>query len=266
MTAILVGRTPNGNLLVADAMVTHTNKEKSYKDFGLDDKIARLLSSKCYCSLVGDGQVLCGIKALDDWYDRQNITIDFSKTETMADALTVAAMYKKLWTKEGCCFFSVNSASVYFINQENVFMYRIFYVNKKYHIDDFRRFSKDQVILNYFLNYFGDIEILSGFVFPNNKLFNAAKKEIELFHIKRKSQAAKDPLTVVLNYDFGGRFSGVVYPKNQKGREQRYSPYAKLSEVIASESTIPRVIWKLIEDEKFNWSPEDKDNSRIVRK
>lgn len=252
MTAILVGRTPNGNLLVTDAMVHHNNKAKSYNDFGLTDKIARLLSSKFYCSLVGDVKVRYGIEALDHWYDRQNIKIDFSKVETMNNALIVAEMYRKLWAKEGAYQTLQDSASVYFINQEQVFSYRIFYVKKKYHIDSFRYFSKDEVILN----YGGDIEPITNLSFPNRQLFIVAKRKIESFHKKRKNQANKDPMTFVLDYDFGDRFCGVVYSKNPKEREQVYSPYNKLSEVIAAESELPRITWKLIEDEKFSWSPE----------
>jgi len=252
MTVILVGRAPKGNLLVTDAIISHKEIAKSYKEYDLEEKILRLRASNFYCTVVGDAEVHDGIKYLDQWYDAKNIKIDFSKTEIMEYALIATDKIRERWIKDGCAQSSNAEANAYFVNQEQVYEYVLKIKNKKYHIENFRIFSDGEVIINYGL----DIEKITGFNYPNNQLFEEAIKSIEAFHKKKKSEAKINPKTKFLHYDFVNRFCGVIFSKKKNESERQYSPFTKLSEVIAADAGYEKTTWKLIEDNKFSWSPD----------
>jgi len=253
MTAILVGRAPQGNFIVSDDIVSHKDKAKSYKEYDLEDKIIGLWASNCYCALVGDMKVLDGIRYLDDWFDGKNIKIDFSKAEIMKDALIAAGKVRERWIKQGCQLESNALAIVYFVNQEKVFEYKIILKNNIYNMENFRFLSDDEVIVN----YGSAVETITNFTYSNEQIFQEATKYIESFHNTMKRKAKSNPKLKILHYDFVNRFCGVVYTKKKNERARLYSPFNKLSEVIAADAWTPKMKWKLIEDGKFSWSPED---------
>ena len=255
MTAILLGRAPQGNFIVSDAIVSHPSQGKTKIYLSLSDKISRLFSCNYYCSLVGDMKVLDGINCLDDWYFIKNKISDFSKVETMKNALIAAEKYRTLWIAEGSELQPEDVATVYFVGQKRIFEYEIILKANKYQIERFRSFPEGEVVLN----YGSDIETITNFNYPSKQVFVAAKKYIESFHKNAKRKAKRNPAINYLKYDFDNRFCGVVFTKDISKRPLLYSPFNKLSEAIASEANDLQVMWKLIDDKKFSWSPEDED-------
>jgi hypothetical protein len=253
MTVILVGKAPKGNLIVTDAMAAGNDRVRSYKECRLIDKIAWLRCAQFYCSLVGDANILDGIEYLDVWYLNKNLRLDFSKIEMMHNALTATEKCRELRRRQGYELLLNDYSNIYFINKEQVFEYEIILKRNKYIVENFKVFPTNKVVILY-----GNIlEYIPNFAFPNDQLFDKAKDYIELVHKNCKKKAKIDNNFECLDYDFDNRFCGVVFSKKKNEMERFYSPYNKLSEAIAANADNPKTTWKLIEDKKFSWSPQD---------
>jgi len=260
MTAILVGRAPKGNFIVSDALASNKDNVKSYKECSLTNKIYRLLSSYCHCTLSGDATVLFGIQYLDEWNFQKGVDIDFTKWEVMQDALTATEKYNQVMHQESRLKPACDFAMVYFVNKEQVFKYEITLKKNKYVIENFRLLSPGEVVIRYGSNE----KPLTGFDHPADKLFGKAKESIESCHKFWKEVSEYEQEQYWLGYDFDNRFCGVVYPKEKNEKEMLYFPFILLSDIIAADAQDPKLTWKLIEDKKFQWSP--KDNVKPKRK
>ena len=248
MTAILAGKTRNGNFIVTDAMSSNPSDEiRSYKDCTLVDKISTLSSVDSYCSVVGDATIAMGIMNFDWWCTAKNIVIDFEKKDIMQKALDSAETYIKINERFDGGTPPKMISNVYFISREKVFEYVITYVKKKYIIDTFSLFSNNEVILN----YAGKKTKVPNFDYPINKIFGKATELIDSEH-KIKKQNKKE---YSLEYDFNDRFCGVIFSKNKNEKETFYSPFNTLYEAIAAERLTPNEFWKLVKDKEFIWSP-----------
>ena len=249
MTVILLGRVPQGNFMVTDALVSDPSvKIRSFNDCQLGDKISTLSSAKSYYSLVGDATIVKGITDFDWWCMNKNISIDFARKDVMQNALETAETYIQMNEKLGSGSPAMQYTNVYFIDRDRVYEYIVGYIRKKYIIDTFRIFSDMEVLLN----YSGTIKKIFNFDYPNNQLFKKATEFIDSAHIANKQ--SKKPYT--LEYDFNDRFCGVVFSKNKMSKEKLYSPYKTLSEAIGKEMFPANEFWKLVQDKEFEWSPK----------
>lgn len=251
MTVVLVGKGANGNLLVSDAMVTMSDNSILQREYRLKDKISRLSGSNCYCTILGDENVLYGIQILDDWYFQNSKMIDFTDPKIMTEALIAAEKFITVFSKQGHEQATTNGATVYFVSQEKLFEYDIIRKNNTYSINDFRHFDDNEVKIN----YAGRIEKLNHFQYSLDQYFNKSCEIIENFHNDRKRQSQIDKQRRPLNYDFDNRFCGVIYPCSEEDKVKILLPYKNLSDIIASTASDPNLTWDLIEDDAFTWTP-----------
>jgi len=182
--------------------------------------------------------------------DVRNIKVDFARKADMQKALTTSEVYVKLIEKQGKGIPETEQSFLYFVDQWRVIEYMIGHKNGKYKIQNFEIFKQDLVILN----YSGMLIKINGVDLPTDQLFGWATRYINSKHKEIKETQAKD----ALEYDFCGRFCGVVFPKDKNIKEKLYSPFISLEEEIAAEMFEPKDFWQLVNNKELVWNPHDK--------
>ena len=246
MTAIIVGRLPKANFIVADSMVQLDLKVKSHKECRVQDKITDIELSEQFLVLVGEQLVADGANILHYWSTIRKIKYDLFQTATFEIVLEFALRYRRYHIDVAKSpIINQPQTDVYVASRHGIKYYGVEFKNAKYIVNQEQDIPENYIIINYKGNLkriptpTSDIDIL-GF----------SKEQLENEHQYRKLQGFKKG-EFPLGYDFDNRFSSAIIPTDSALPIQREYPFTFPTDIFLAY----RPCWDYVTAPNFRYSP-----------
>lgn len=249
MTAIIVGRLPKANFIVADSMVQLDLKVNSHKECRVQDKITDIELSDQFLVLVGEQLVADGANMLHNWSTIKNIKYDLFQTSSFEIVLEFALRYRKYHVDIAKSpIIKQPQTDVYIASRQGIKYYGVEFKDEKYVINQEQEIPENYIIIN----YKGNLKRIPTPISEIN-IFEFSKQELEKEHEYRKFQGFKKG-ELPLGYDFDNRFSAAIIPNDSELPIQREYPYNYPTDIFLSWG--PN--WDYVTDPNFRYLPPTK--------
>lgn len=244
MTVIAVANMEHATALACDAIVPTAKAVRSARDCRLTDKITTVQVGSVYACFLGDEFVRFGLHEVLGWLTERDGIIDLASSQLMDDALHAATLVRQVTARAGHHrLLPPSGATIYGITRSSAFYWDISYDAGG------QRYVKDSTVPvsvpegSVVIDYGGERSSVGL-----GATSNVAAEMIAI--IEQEHQRRPRPRR--LPYDFEGRYSSVLLPKNVQERVQIGSPFRTLSDKIAGD----QAFWDLIDRPSFSWSPQ----------
>lgn len=248
MTAIAIGKLPNANVIISDAIVQLDTNHIGHKNARVEDKIYDIQSSEQYVTLCGEQLLMHALYVIDLWLLKRNKSIDLMNVLHFNQFLLTADKHREILQKNETNPIPFQEATtLYVVSSLQIKAYQISFLNGKYAVQSEVFLNDNELVIN----YKGNIKIVKPFITKLEEIFEKAKNEILKEHEYRKlngKSIGKKPL----NYDFENKFSALIIPHDTEEKTIRIYPDNDLTDFYLSQWPD----WDFINSPKFKWSPD----------
>jgi hypothetical protein len=242
MTAIIAGRLPKANFLIADAIVQPHLDVKSYKECKLVDKITSMELTEQFLVLVGEGIIAQAADLLSNWSSTQKIKYDLFKKRSFENIMHLASRFRLVHEAFGHQIIAQDKTDVYIAGRNEIKHYEVQFKDPSYIITNENYLKEGEVLMS----YKGNLSLLAP---PADcqDIRQYGITELEKEHARRKT--LNSLIQKPLSYDFQGRFSSTILPVDYSFPVERQYPFEEITEVFLS--FLPD--WDLITNPSFKF-------------